>query len=54
VASQDAAEVEAVEDELFFRLRSIARAAQLRAGDLPPREEHRLAEFCADLMAYGR
>ena len=35
VAVQDAAEVEAVEQELLFRLRGIHRATLLRAGKLP-------------------
>jgi HD domain-containing protein len=34
VDAGDAAEVEAIEDELFFRLRSIERAAKLRAGQV--------------------
>jgi hypothetical protein len=51
LAPQDAAEVEAVEDELFFRLRSIERAAQLRAGELPPADAHRLRLLCESLGA---
>ena len=47
LSAQDAAEVEAVEDELFFRLRSIERAALLRAGDLPAADAARLEELCA-------
>jgi len=53
VAVQDAAEVEAVEDELFFRLRSIARAAQLRAGELPPGDAAKLGQLCDALQAIG-
>lgn len=47
VSAQDAAEVEAVEDELFLRLRSIERAALLRAGELPPADAARLEVLCA-------
>jgi hypothetical protein len=54
VAAQDAAEVEAVEDELFFRLRSIERAAQLRAGELPPADAERLRLICEALAAAAR
>jgi hypothetical protein len=46
VSAQDAAEIEAVEDELHFRLRSIQRAALLRAGELPPADAARLQAFC--------
>src|SRR5947199_277316 len=46
VASQDAAEVEAVEDELLFRLRAIERAAVLRAGELPEEDAQRLRRLC--------
>lgn len=46
VQAQDAAEVEAVEDELFFRLRTIERATYLRAGDLAPEEAARLQAAC--------
>jgi hypothetical protein len=49
VAAQDAAEVDAVEEELSFRLRAIERAALLRAGDLPPEDEARMALFCTSL-----
>lgn len=38
MASADAAEVEAMEDELYFRLRGIQRATLLRAGPLPAEE----------------
>ncbi len=53
VAEHDAAEVEAVEDELFFRLRCIARAAQLRAGELPPGDANKLGQLCDALQAIG-
>ena len=53
ITSQDAAEVEAVEDELFFRLRSIERATRLRAGELPPPDAHRLNLLCEGLGAGG-
>jgi HD-GYP domain-containing protein (c-di-GMP phosphodiesterase class II) len=49
LAPQDAAEVEAVEDELFFRLHAIERAAQLRAGELPPADAGRLRLLCDSL-----
>jgi hypothetical protein len=49
VATQDAAEVESIEDELFFRLRSIERAALLRAGELPPHDAQRLRLLCEGL-----
>jgi hypothetical protein len=42
VTAVDAAEIEAVEDELEFRLRAIERAAWLRAGELPEGDVHRL------------
>jgi hypothetical protein len=54
VQRQDAAEVEAVEDELFFRLHAIARAAQLRAGDLMPADLDRLDMLCDTLRAVQR
>ena len=46
VAAPDAAEVEAVEDELFFRLQSISRAARLCAGSLQGTDAGRLDELC--------
>jgi hypothetical protein len=49
VAAQDAAEVEAVEDELYFRLRCIQRAAKLRAGDLPDGDAQGMVELCEAL-----
>ena len=54
VAAQDAAEVEAVEDELFHRLRSIERATLLRAGELGPDEAQQLQQLCEALNAVGR
>jgi hypothetical protein len=51
VNAQDAAEVEAVEDELLFRLRGIQRAMLLRAGDLAPDEAHKLQALCDGLVA---
>jgi hypothetical protein len=54
VALQDSAEVEAVEDELFFRLHSIERAALLRAGELTPDDAHCLNQLCDALSAVGR
>lgn len=51
VSEQDAAEVEAIETELLFRLRSIQRAALLQAGDLPAEEAQKLAAWCAALEA---
>jgi len=46
VAAQDCAEVEAIEDELLFRLHAIQRAVQLRAGELPHEEQLRLDVLC--------
>jgi len=46
LGAEDAAEVEAVEDELRWRLRGIQRAAQLRAGMLPAADAERLRGFC--------
>lgn len=48
----DAAEVEAVEDELYRRLRGVQRAALLRAGALPPAEAQALDVMC-DALAMG-
>ncbi|MED5618958.1 HD-GYP domain-containing protein [Ideonella sp. BN130291] len=51
VAAQDAAEVEAVEAELLFRLHAIQRAARLRAGDeLPAGDDERLNLLCEGLV----
>jgi hypothetical protein len=49
LASADAAEVEALEDELYFRLRGVQRAATLAAGKLPPEEAAVLDEVCGSL-----
>jgi hypothetical protein len=46
VAGADAAEVEALEDEIYFRLRAIQRAMLLHAGELP-------ADEMAALQALG-
>ena len=51
VTAQDAAEVESVEDELFFRLRSIERATRLRAGELPAAEAQLLQALCDTLSS---
>lgn len=48
----DAAEVEAVEDELYRRLRGVQRAALLRAGALSPDEARELDVMC-DALAMG-
>ncbi|MFT3663592.1 HD-GYP domain-containing protein [Piscinibacter sp.] len=45
----DAAEVEAMEDELYFRLRGVQRAVTLRAGELPAGEAGVLAALCESL-----
>jgi hypothetical protein len=49
LAEQDLAEAASVEDELSFRLRTIERAAQLRAGELPAADAQRLDLFCTGL-----
>ncbi|HET9642492.1 MAG TPA: HD domain-containing phosphohydrolase [Burkholderiaceae bacterium] len=49
LGADDAPELEAVEQELEFRLRSIERAARLRAGDLPPEDAERLNAVCEGL-----
>jgi HD-GYP domain-containing protein (c-di-GMP phosphodiesterase class II) len=51
VSARDAAEVEAIEDELIFRLRAIERAALLRAGELAPGDAARLGRLCEVLRA---
>jgi hypothetical protein len=53
IASADAAEVEAVENELYARLRGVQRAALLRAGKLPVDEAAALQALC-DSLAMGR
>ena len=52
LVSADAAEVEALEDELYFRLRGVQRATLLLAGTLPAHEAAALAELC-DSLAMG-
>lgn len=49
VTAQDAAEVEAVEDEILYRLRAIERAALLQAGDIPADEALLLSILCESL-----
>ena len=53
IAEQDAAEVEAVEDELYFRLRGIERAARLSAGQLSGPDAERLEQLCAEISAWA-
>lgn len=48
-AGTDAAEVEAMEDELYFRLRGVQRAVMLRAGELSADEASRLTSLCESL-----
>lgn len=48
----NAAEVEAVEDELYRRLRGVQRATLMRAGTLPAEEAALLTTFC-DGLAMG-
>ncbi|MDH3459747.1 MAG: HD domain-containing protein [Burkholderiaceae bacterium] len=50
VSEQDAPEVEAIEDELLFRLRSIQRAALLRARDLPLKDSVLMNRLRDDLI----
>jgi hypothetical protein len=50
----EAAEVEAIEDELFFRLGAIERAALLRAGELAAPDAARLNVLCLSLRAGER
>jgi hypothetical protein len=52
MVSSDAAEVEALEDELYFRLRGVQRATLLLAGKLPPAEAATLGSLC-DSFAMG-
>jgi hypothetical protein len=47
--SVNAAEVEAIEDELYRRLRSVQRATLMRAGTLEPEHAARLTQFCDGL-----
>lgn len=53
LARGDAAEVEALEDELYFRLRGVQRATLLRAGQLPAAEAASLGAL-VDSLAMGR
>jgi HD domain len=50
MAEQDVAEVEAVENELLFRLQGIERAAFLQAGELPAAHAKRLEKWCEMLQ----
>jgi hypothetical protein len=52
LSGADAAEVEALEDELYFRLRGVQRATLRAAGKLPPPESTELAALC-DSLAMG-
>ncbi|BEU96275.1 HD domain-containing protein [Acidovorax sp. DW039] len=52
LATADAAEVEALEDELYFRLRGIKRSVLLRGGHLPEPYAGQLLELC-DSFAMG-
>lgn len=52
LVSADAVEVEAVEDELYFRLRGVQRATLLLAGQLPADEAAELGALC-DSLAMG-
>lgn len=49
LVSTDAAEVEAVEDELYRRLRAVQRATLLRAGQLPASQANPLRALCEGL-----
>jgi hypothetical protein len=49
LVNADAAEVEALEDELYFRLRGVQRATLLLAGELPAAEAAALGELCESL-----
>ncbi|MFO1220014.1 MAG: HD domain-containing phosphohydrolase [Burkholderiaceae bacterium] len=53
VAQVNAAEVEALEDEIYFRLRAIQRATLLHAGELPQAEAAALHELCDSLAMMG-
>lgn len=54
VDGMDTAEVDALEQELSFRLRAIERAAQLSAGELQPADARRLELLCDSLRSVGR
>jgi len=49
MTSGDPAEIEALEDEIYFRLRAVQRATLLNAGQLPAAEKAQLAELCESL-----
>jgi HD-GYP domain-containing protein (c-di-GMP phosphodiesterase class II) len=49
----NAAEVEAIEDELYRRLRGVQRATLMRAGALAPEHAARLTQFCDGLAMQG-
>jgi hypothetical protein len=53
IAEQDAAEVEAVEDELYFRLRGIERAVRLAAGELAAPDAEKLEQLCGEIGAWA-
>jgi hypothetical protein len=53
IADQDAAEVEAVEDELYFRLRGIERATRLCASELGAADSERLEQFCGEIKSWA-
>jgi len=46
----NAAEIEAIEDELYRRLRGVQRAVMLRAGSLPEADASTLSTFCDGLV----
>ena len=54
VTEGDAAEIEAAQAELFFRLQGIKRALRLHAGALPAADSERLDHLCDGLDAVGR
>ena len=54
VNEQNAVEVDAVEDELFYRLHAVERATRLRAGELSPADADRLDLLCDSLRAVPR
>lgn len=51
--SDQAAELEAVEDELYRRLRGVQRVTRLRAGSLGETDARRLQDFCDQLAMDG-
>lgn len=54
MSEQDLAEVDAIEDELRFRLRGIERAARLRAGPIDEDDEEALHRICRDWVQHPR